>query len=130
MTEGALSELRVLDLGRGVAGPYCACLLAGFGAEVIKVEPPGKGDPARSLGPFLNDEPHPERSGLFLYMNTGKKGVTLDLESPTGTGILKELARDVDVLVENFEPGMMPSFGLSYETLRETNPCLVMVSIS
>jgi crotonobetainyl-CoA:carnitine CoA-transferase CaiB-like acyl-CoA transferase len=130
MAEGALSDLRVLDLGRGIAGPYCACLLAGYGAEVVKVEPPGRGDPARSVGPFLNDEPHLERSGLFLYLNTRKRGITLDLETQTGAGILRELVRDADILVENFEPGVMPGLGLSYETLRGANPRLVMVSIS
>ena len=113
MTEGALSDLMVLDLGRGVSGPFCTCLLAGYGAEVIKVEPPGEGDPARKMGPFLRDEPHPERSGLFLYLNTRKKGITLNLKTRAGANILKELVKDANILVENFEPELMPSLGLS-----------------
>ena len=130
MAEGALSGLRVLDLGHGISAPYCTCLLAGYGAEVIKVEPPGEGDPARRTGPFLRDEPHPEKSGLFLYLNTRKKGITLRLETRAGANIIKELIEDTDVLVENFEPRVMPGLGLSYETLEKINPGLVMVSIS
>ena len=130
MAEGALSDLRVLDLSRYISGPYCTSLLAGYGAEVIKVEPPGEGDPARRMRPFLRDEPHPERSGLFLYLNTRKKGITLRLETRAGAKMLKELVKDTDILVENFEPRVMSSLGLSYETLEEINPGLVMVSIS
>jgi len=126
----ALQGIRVLDLSRYVAGAYCAKLLAAFGAEVIKVEPPGTGDPARSVGPFLDDRPDPETSALFLYLNTGKRGLTLNLKHPQGRGILKALARDTDVLVENFAPRVMPSLGLDYAALRAVNPRLVMVSIS
>ena len=126
----ALQGIRVLDLSRYVAGAYCAKLLAAFGAEVIKVEPPGTGDPARAVGPFLDDRPDPETSALFLYLNTGKRGLTLNLKHPQGREILKALARDTDVLVENFAPRVMPSLGLDYATLRAVNPRLVMVSIS
>ena len=126
----ALHNLRVLDLSRYVAGAYCAKLLAAFGAEVIKVEPPGTGDPARAVGPFLNDRPDPETSALFLYLNTGKKGLTLNLKHPQGRDILLALARHADVLVENFTPRVMPSLGLDYGVMRAVNPKLVMVSIS
>ena len=126
----ALHNIRVLDLSRYVAGAYCAKLLAAFGAEVIKVEPPGTGDPARAVGPFLNDQRNRETSALFLYLNTGKQGLTLNLKHPQGRDILKTLARHADVLVENFTPRVMPSLGLDYTVLRAVNPKLVMVSIS
>ncbi|MFC1824290.1 CaiB/BaiF CoA transferase family protein [Thermodesulfobacteriota bacterium] len=130
MGEQALSDLRVLDLTWYIAGPYCTKLLADYGAEVIKVERPGTGDPARRMGPFLEDEPDHEKSGLFLHLNTNKKGITLNLKSAGGKKILKELVRDVDVLVENFSPGVMTGLGLDYGTLEKINPGLVMLSIS
>ncbi|MEE9147391.1 MAG: CoA transferase, partial [Candidatus Tectomicrobia bacterium] len=126
----ALQSLRVLDLSRYVAGAYCAKMLAAFGADVIKVEPPGTGDPARAVGPFPDDRPDPETSALFLYLNTGKQGLTLNLKHPKGVDILKALVRDTDILVENFRPRVMPGLGLDYATLRAINPRLVMVSIS
>jgi len=126
----ALCDLRVLDLTWYIAGPYCTKLLADYGAEVIKVERPGGGDPARRMGPFPNDEPHSEKSGLFLYLNTNKKSITINLKSTTGIELLGELVRKVDVLVENFAPRVMPSLGLSYHMLYKINPALVMVSIS
>lgn len=130
MEEQALSDLKVLDLTHFIAGPYCTKLMADLGAEVIKVERPGQGDGARALGPFLGDEPHPEKSGLFFYLNTNKKGITLNLKSETGVRLLKELVRDADLVVENFEPRVMPSLGLSYDELKGINPNLVMTSIS
>ena len=130
MAEQALSGVRVLDLTHYVAGPYCTKIVAHYGADVIKVERPGVGDSARGIGPFPDDKPHPESSGLFLYLNTNKKSITLNLKSVTGVGILKELAKQVDVVVENFNPRVMPSLGLDYETLKKVNPSLVMVSIS
>ena len=87
-----LSDVKVLDLTWYIAGPYCTKLLADYGADVIKVEKPGEGDPARRLGPFLNDEPHPEKSGLFFYLNTNKRGITLNLKSETGKRIFKEIS--------------------------------------
>jgi crotonobetainyl-CoA:carnitine CoA-transferase CaiB-like acyl-CoA transferase len=105
-------------------------MLADFGADVIKIERPDGGDPARRLGPFLNDEPGPERSGLFFYLNNNKKSVTLNLKSATGVKIFKELAKDADVVVESFKPGTMARFGLDYQTLERINPKLVMTSIS
>ena len=128
--EQALSGMRVLDLTHYIAGPYCTKMLADYGADVVKVERPGWGDAARSLGPFLNDEPHPERSGLFLYLNTNKKSITLNLKSAAGVKILKELLKQSDILVENFSPRVMPGLGLDYNTLKRINPGLVMTSIS
>lgn len=128
--EQALSDVKVLDVTHYVAGPYCTKLLADYGAEVIKIERPGSGDPARRMGPFPGDDPHAEKSGLFLYLNTNKRGITLNLKNETGKKIFRELVRDVDILVENFEPRVMPGLGLDYETLARINPRLVMTSIS
>jgi crotonobetainyl-CoA:carnitine CoA-transferase CaiB-like acyl-CoA transferase len=130
MSEGALSGYKVLDVTHYMAGPYCTRLLAGYGAEVIKVEKPGTGDGARRLGPFVGDDPHIEKSELFLFLNTGKKSITLNLKKPTGIEIFKRLVKEADILVENFEPRVMPSLGLGYDTLSEINPKLVMTSIS
>jgi len=130
MSEQALSDVKVLDLTWHIAGPYCTKLLADYGADVIKVEKPPEGDPARRMGPFFKDDPHPEKSGLFLYLNTNKRGITLNLKSETGKRILKDLVKDVDILVESFSPHVMPSLGLDYETLEKINPKLVMTSIS
>jgi len=130
MADLPLSDLKVLDLTHYVAGPYCTNLLAGLGAEVVKIERPGEGDGARKLGPFPNDIPDPEKSGLFLYLNTNKKGITLNLKAETGVKIFMELVKDADIVVENFSPYVMPSLGLDYETLEGINPRLVMTSIS
>ncbi len=130
MPDQALSGGRVLDLTHCIAGPYCTKILADYGADVVKVERPGVGDPARSMGPFPGDNPDIESSGLFLYLNTNKKSITLNLKSATGVEILKELVKGVDIAVENFSPRVMPGLGLDYQTLKEINPGLVMVSIS
>ncbi len=130
MAEQALSDARVLDLTWYIAGPFCTKLLADYGADVIKIEKPGEGDPARRMGPFFKDDPHPEKSGLFLYLNTNKKGITLNLKSETGKKIFKELVKDADILVESFSPGVMERLGLGFEELEKINPKLVMTSIS
>ena len=126
----ALEDVRVLDLTQHVAGPYCTKLLADYGAEVMKIERPGVGDQARRIGPFPGDVPHLEKSGIFLHLNTNKRGITLDLKSRAGTNVVQELVREVDIVVENFRPGTMERFGLGYETLHAINPSLVMTSIS
>lgn len=128
--EQALSDLNVVDLTHFIAGPYCTKLLADFGAEVIKVERPGQGDRTRAIGPFSQDDANPEKSGLFHYLNTNKKSITLNLESKSGAKIFQELVKGADIVVENFEPRVMPSLGLSYEVLKEINPRLIMTSIS
>lgn len=130
MSDGALSGLVVLDLSGNISGPYCTKLLADYGADVIKIETPGEGDPSRQSGPFPGDQPHPERSGLFLFLNTGKKGITLDLESESGVHIFKRLVERADMLVENYRPGVMAKLGIDYQTLSGINPSLVMASIS
>ncbi|MFW6126436.1 MAG: CaiB/BaiF CoA transferase family protein [Chloroflexota bacterium] len=124
-----LAGTRVLEYAQFVSGPYCARLLAGFGAEVIKIEPP-EGDLARQRGPFPHDNPHPERSGLFLYNNVNKLGITLDLQSSEGRDIFRRLASQVDILIEDTPPGTMQALGLGYDTLKETNPRLIMTSIT
>ena len=124
-----LEKVKVLDLTHYIAGPYCTKLLAEYGAEIIKVERP-EGDPARRLPPFLNDDPHPEKSGAFLYLNTGKKGITLNLKTDRGKRILIELIKGVEAVIENYEPRVLPSLGLNYSFLKEINPRLVLVSIS
>jgi len=130
MTDQALSHLRVVDLTHYVSGPYCTKLLAGFGAEVIKIEPPQTGDKLRHLGPFYRDGEDLERSIPFLWLNTGKKSVTLNLKTDKGLEVLKRLVKSADVLVENFSPRVMPGLGFSPEVLRDLNPRLVVASIS
>lgn len=130
MPDQALSDVKVLDLTWHIAGPYCTKLLADYGADVIKVERAGEGDPARSIGPFFGDDPHPDKSGLFLHLNTNKRGITLNLKTATGKSIVKDLVRNADILVESFSPHVMPALGIDYETLEQINPRLVMVSIS
>ena len=130
MSEMALSDVRILDLTRHVAGPFCTKMLADYGADVIKVERPNGGDVTRRMGPFPDDVPHPEKSGLFLHLNTNKRGVTLNLKSATGKRMLMELVKQVDVVVENFAPRVLPSLGLAYEDLEQVNPQAILVSIS
>jgi crotonobetainyl-CoA:carnitine CoA-transferase CaiB-like acyl-CoA transferase len=128
--EAALGGVRVLDISEYVAGPYCGRILAGFGADVIKVEKPRGGDIARSTAPFLADVPGLERSGLFLYLNVNKKGITLDPATDTGAGIFRELVKDVDVVIESFSPGFIGSCGLGFSELKVINPKLVMCSVT
>ena len=130
VAQGPLADITVLDLTHYIAGPYCTKLLATYGAEVLKIERPGQGDPARQLGPFPGDRPHPEKSGLFLHLNTNKCSVTVNLKHPRGQELIRELVRQVDVVVENFSPRVLPSLGLSYQDLEPLNPRLVMTSIS
>ena len=128
--DSSLAEVRVLDLTFGIAGPFCTMFLAGLGAEVIKVERPVGGDPLRTVGPFLNDDPHPEKSGTFFHLNTGKKGITLNLKTPEGVQIIKRLVADADILVENFRPGTMERLGLGYEVLEHLKPNLIFTSVT
>lgn len=130
MTEQELSDVKVLDLTEYVAGPYCTKMLADYGADVIKVERPSAGDPTRRMAPFPGDEPHLEKSGTFLLLNTNKKGITLNLASETGRKIFKGLVKDADILVESFKPGTMEELGLGWEELERINPNLVMTRIT
>lgn len=128
--DGALSDLHVLDFTHYIAGPYATKLLADYGADVLKVERPGKGDGARCIGPFPDDIPHPEKSGTFLHLNTNKRSITLNLKTAPARDIVLKLVRDADIVVESFRPGQMAAYGLDYSTLRSINPSIVMTSIS
>src|SRR4051812_26475980 len=127
---GPLEGLRVLDLTRAAAGPYCTRLLAAYGASVIKVERPRTGDLMRHVGPFVDDTPGADRGLAFLHLNVNKHGVTLDLTSASGKAIAAELVRNADVVVESFRPGTLACLGLGYEELRRINPQIVLTSIS
>ena len=126
----ALAGMRALELGAMVAAPFCGKLLAGLGADVVKAEPPKSGDPSRRLGPFPGDMPHPERSGTFLYLNTGKRGITLDADDPQGRVILRRLAAGVDVIIHDCPPALAAARGLEREALAEVNPGLIVAAIT
>lgn len=125
-----LDDVRVIDLTWHTAGPFGTRVLSDYGADVIKVERPVTGDPARLLPPFFNDTPDIEGSGLFLMLNTNKRSITLNLATPRGRELLLDLVRGAHILVENFSPGTMGRLGLGYETLAAANPSLVVTSIS
>ena len=130
MSEQALSDLKVIEYANFISAPFCAKLMADLGAEVIKIEKPPLGDTARKAGPFPGDNPHPEKSGLFLYLNTNKRSLTLNPETRTGAKIFKELVKMADVLVENMPPPTMEDLGLDYESLSQINPKLIMTSVT
>ncbi len=121
-----LSDVRVIDLSRILAGPYCTMVLGDLGAEVIKIEQPGLGDETRQWGPPYADG----ESAYYLCANRNKKGMTLNLKNEKGREILRELVKRGDVLVENFRVGTMERWGLGYEDLREINPGLIYCAIS
>ncbi len=122
----ALEGIRVLDLTRALAGPFCTLMLGDNGADVIKIEIPGTGDDTRSWGPpFIQQE-----SAYFLSINRNKRSLTLNLRDPKAKEIFLKLARDADVVVENFTPGVMDRFGLGYEEVKATNPGIIYCSIS
>ena len=127
---GPFASVKVVEVGEMASAPYAGKLLADLGADVIKVEKPGQGDSARRRGPFPNHQPNPEKSGLFLYLNTNKLGVTLDIFQPQGMALLERLTADADVLIHNVAPPDMDRAGLSFERLRKNNPRLVMTSIT
>lgn len=126
---GSLTGVRVVDLTRGVAGPYASLLLADQGAEVIKLEPPG-GDPSRQFGPFPQDIPHPERSGLFLHLNRHKRSVVVDPASDAGTALIRCLAAEAHIVLEDYPPGSAATWGWGWPTLHAASPALVMTSIT
>ncbi|MBI1886075.1 MAG: CoA transferase [Chloroflexi bacterium] len=126
----ALDGLRVIDLSQGIAGPFCTKLLADFGAEVIKVELADGRDVARSLGPFPDDIPHPDRSGLFVHLNTNKKSLTLDITTQSGRVVLRKLLAKADVLVESYPPGYLRDLELGHDALKDGFPNLVYCSIT
>jgi crotonobetainyl-CoA:carnitine CoA-transferase CaiB-like acyl-CoA transferase len=129
MLAAALDDLKVLDLSQGLAGPICAKILADFGADVIKVEPPS-GDSGRFMPPHAGNVPHPEKSLVYLLANLNKRGVRLNLDDPAGRDLLRQMARTTDIIVESFKPGYLASIGLDYAALAQENPKLIMISIT
>ena len=125
----ALDGIKALEIAEGISGPYCGKLLAGLGASVTKIES-HDGDAARRVGPFHGDTPNDEGSGLFLYLNTGKNSVTLDLHDEDDAAIVRKMAEDVDIVVENYPPGELDSLGLGYGDLAKVNAGLVGISIT
>ncbi len=124
-TQGILSGVKVLDLTRVLAGPYCGMMLADMGAEVIKIELPGCGDDSRANAPVVNGE-----SAYFMNLNRNKYGMTLNLKSEKGKSIFLELVKQSDIVLENYRPGVMDKLGLGYEQLRKVNPAIVYGCIS
>jgi CoA:oxalate CoA-transferase len=120
-----LSDIRVLDLTRVLAGPFCTMVLSDLGAEIIKIEIPGTGDDSRAFGPFIGS-----RSLYFLSINRGKKSISLNLKHPKGKEILLDLAKKADVIVENYRPGTMEKLGLGYEDLKAINPRIIYAAAS
>ncbi|MDI6878675.1 MAG: CaiB/BaiF CoA-transferase family protein [Desulfitobacteriaceae bacterium] len=124
--QGPLAGIKVLELSRTLAGPYCSMILGDLGAEIIKVEQPGTGDETRGYAPpYWGGE-----SCYYLSLNRNKRGITLNLKTPEGQEIVKKLVKSSDVLIENFRTGTMEKFGLGYEVLREINPRLVYSAVS
>jgi crotonobetainyl-CoA:carnitine CoA-transferase CaiB-like acyl-CoA transferase len=122
---GPLKGVRVLDLTRVLAGPAASLALADLGAEVFKIEPPGSGDETRAFPPHRDGESH-----YFLSVNRGKKSIVVDLKTPAGVALVKDLAAKCDILVENYRPGVMDRLGLGYDVLSAANPKLIYCSIS
>ena len=121
----SLSGLKILDMTRVLAGPYCTMILADLGADVIKIEAPESGDDSRQFGPYVNGE-----SAYFMSINRNKRSMTLDLKSPSGKALFLELIQKVDVVVENFRPGTMEKLGLGYEELKKLNPAIIYAASS
>ena len=121
---GPLKGVKVLDMTEHMAGPFCTMILADMGAEVVKLERPGKGDSSRAMGDGS------ERNPYFRYINRNKKGITLDYKQPEGKALFLKLVEGVDVLVENYRPTVMPRAGLGWEVLREVNPRLIYAQLS
>jgi alpha-methylacyl-CoA racemase len=127
---GALEGIRVLDLSRLLPGGFCSLLLADFGAEVLKVEDTGMGDYVRWGPPYYDGAEDSAKSALFLALNRGKRSIRLDLKNEKGKEVLKRLARDYDVLLESFRPGVLDRLGVGYEELKQENPGLVYCAIT
>src|SRR4051812_37140002 len=131
--EGALAGLKVLDLSRVLAGPWCTQILADLGADAVKIERPGSGDDTRSGGPpFLTDSNGEEtdQSTYFTACNRNKRSVTIDMATPEGQALLKQMAAQSDVVVENFKTGGLKQYGLDHESLRAANPRLIYCSVT
>ena len=127
---GMLNGIRVLELGGGVSAPFCGKLLADYGADVIKIETPVGGDPSRHVGPFVNNDPHPEKSIPFLYLNTNKRSITLDIFSRSGREILDSLMSTSDIVIQNMSVDEIEVLGITPQSLEEINPRLIITSIT
>jgi len=125
MEQKMLSGIKVIDLSRNLAAPFCTMLLSDLGAEVIKVEAPGKGDDARSYGPILNG-----KSGYFISVNRGKKSVELNLKDPADKEKLGKLLEDADVMIDNFRPGVLDRLGITQEWVNSINPKIIFASLT
>ena len=123
---GPLTDLRVIEMGQLLAGPFCGQLLADFGAEVIKIEPPGTGDPMRQWG---REKPH-GKSLWWPVVARNKKSVTLNLRTPEGQQAVRDLVAQADIIIENFRPGTMERWNLGYDALSAINPRLIMVRVT
>jgi crotonobetainyl-CoA:carnitine CoA-transferase CaiB-like acyl-CoA transferase len=130
MNDGILSGVKVVEIAQAPSGAFCAKLLADQGADTIKVEPPGCGDLSRNEPPFIGGEPHADRSTTFLALNTGKRGITLDLEQAAGRSLFLRLASEADVIVESFAPGYLTELDLGYDALKAANARAILVSIT
>ena len=124
-----LDGIRVIALEQYMSGPYCSMLLADAGAEVIKIERPGSGDPRRSIPPFVQ-KGDIKKAGGFMAYNRNKKSLSLNIRSNSGQKIFLDLVKIADVVVENLRPGSVNKLGLGYETLKEINPKLIYAAIS
>jgi crotonobetainyl-CoA:carnitine CoA-transferase CaiB-like acyl-CoA transferase len=123
--ELAFEGLKVFDMSQGVAAPYCGMLLAQNGADVVKMEPPAPGDWSRAMG-----KPYEDQSSSSVILNRGKRSIALDLKKPEGVAVAKRLARQADVVLQNYRPGVIEKFGLDYESVRKENPTVVYLSLT
>ena len=120
-----LEGLKVLDLSRVLAGPYCTMMLADYGANIIKIEPPKVGDDSRAFGPFVGKE-----SAYFMSLNRNKRSMTLNFKNQAEIDVFKEMVKQADVVVENYRPGTMEKFGLGYDELVKINPKIIYAACS
>ena len=125
-----LNGIRVIDASTGIAGPYCGKMLADYGAEVVKLELPAAPDSSRAVGAFPGGVSHPEKSALFLHLNAGKKGITLDPSTHDGKRMFMELARQSDIVLESFRPGQMAEWGIGYHDLRQVRADIILTSVT
>ena len=125
-----LSHLRILDLTSNVSGPWCARLLATYGGDVLKVECPGTGDPSRGHGPFPGGVPHPEKSALFLWLNANKRGITCDIEMPSGRDLALCIAQHCDAVILDRRPSELERLRLTHDDFAAVNPRIVTTSVT
>ncbi len=127
---GPFSGLLVIDMTRVLAGPYCALLMAELGARVIKVEPPGRGDDSRAIGPFVKTKSGGTKSGYFMSINRGKESIALDLKVESERKIFEALLSRADVLIENYRGGTMEKLGYGWDSLKDKYPCLIYAAVT